>query len=194
MFERLSRFSIAASLVLIGCGGGATPDPPPPCEAECRDGVALRGVRETTKLAFNLLVQGKPVGEQDGTTPCRSFDGKIGGSVHVFGTATSNAVQGSTFVELEYDFTDCAYSAPPSVTPEENYSLVINGHIRQKGTLAVQPTSTTALVMDSDALDVSGTVYDPAVDYRESGCVLAIAQQGSRVSGLLCGREAGFTF
>ena len=194
MFARLSWFPIAAGIALLGCGAGAKPDPAPPCEAECQDGVALRGVRETTKLAFNLLVQGKPVGEQDGTTPCRTFDGRVGGSVHVFGTATSNAVQGSTFVELDYDFRDCAYSAPPSVTAEQNYSLVINGRIHQNGTLAVQPTSTTALVMDSDALDISGTVYDPAVEYRVAGCALAIAQQGSRVSGTLCEREAGFTF
>lgn len=190
--RRLGCFVLCAAL--FGCGAGATPDPPPPCEAECQDGVALRGVRETLKLAFNLLVQGKPVGEQAGSTPCLSYDGSVGGSVRLSGTATSNAVQGSSFVDLVYEFDACAYSAPPSVTAEQNYALVISGTIHQQGTLAVQPSATTALLMDSDSLSVSGTVYDPSVAYEALDCNLGIAQQGSRVSGVLCGRDAGFTF
>jgi hypothetical protein len=146
------------------------------------------------KLAYNLLLQGKPVGDQDGTTPCRSYDGSLGGSVHVFGTATANPVQGASFVDLEYDFEECAYSAPSNATPDQNYDLVVSGRVRQKGTLAVQPSSTTALVIDCDSLSVSGTVYDPPVDYAVGDCALAIAQQGGRISGTLCGRNAGFTF
>jgi hypothetical protein len=146
------------------------------------------------KLAYNVLIQGRPVGPQDGMTDCRSSDGSQGGNVHVFGNATSNAVQGSSFVELEYEFDQCAYSVPPSATANENYSLVVTGRVMQHGTLAVQPSSTTALVIDSDSLSLSGTVYDPPLEYEISGCELAVAQQGNRVSGILCGRNAGFTF
>jgi len=190
---RLGVWSLAAAL-LSGCSAGAEPDAAPPCEQSCQDGIALRGVRETMKLAYNLLIQGRPVGAQDGTTDCRSSDGSMGGKVRVFGNATSNAVQGSSFVELEYDFEQCAYSVPPSATPDQNYDLVVSGRITQHGTLAVQPSSTTALVMDSDALSLSGTVYDPPLQYEISACELAVAQQGSRVSGVVCGRNAGFTF
>lgn len=186
--------SMAALLSLSACGAGREPDPPPPCDQACQDGIALRGVRETMKLAYNLLVQGRPVGAQEGTTPCRSSDGSMGGRVHVLGNAMANAVQGSSFVELEYDFEDCAYSAPPSTVPNQNYSLVVTGHVTQQGTLAVQPSSTTALVIGSDSISVSGTVYDPPLEYGVMGCELAVAQQGSRVSGTLCGRNTGFTF
>jgi len=183
-----------AVLLLCGCGAGALPDAPPPCDQACRDGVALRGVRETMKLAYNVLIQGKPVGAQDGSTPCRSSDGSQGGRVRLFGNATSNAIQGSSFVELEYEFEECAYSVPPSATAEHNYNLILSGRVKQQGTLAVQPSSTTALLMGSESIRISGTVYDPPVDYEAVDCVLAVAQQGSRISGTLCGRNAGFTF
>jgi len=177
-----------------GCSAGAQPDPPPACDRSCQDGIGLRGLRETMKLAYNLLIQGRPVGAQDNMTPCRSSDGSQGGNVRVFGNATSNAEQGASFVELEYDFQECAYSVPPDATPNQNYALVVTGRVRQHGTLAVQPSATTALVIDSDSLSLSGTVYDPPLDYEVSGCELAVAQQGNRVSGALCGRNAGFTF
>jgi hypothetical protein len=183
-----------AWLLLSGCGAGAQPDPAPPCDQACLDGTALRGLRETMKLAYNLLIQGRPVGAQDGSTPCRSSDGSVGGKVHVFGEATANAVQGSSFVKLEYEFEECAYAAPPNAIPNQNYSLVVTGHVKQEGTLAVQPSSTTALLIDSDSLRLSGTVYDPPLAYELSGCELAVAQQGNRISGTLCGRNAGFTF
>ena len=186
--------SSIAVLVLCACGAGASPAAPPPCDQSCQDGVALRGTREAMKLAFNLLVQAHPVGAQDSHGDCRSSNGASHGSVRVFGDATSNAVQGSSFVDLEYDFVDCAYSVPPSVTPEQNYGLVFTGHVRQKGTIAVQPSSTTALVIESESLSLSGTVYDPPVDYAADACALSITQQGSQVSGTLCGRNAGFTF
>ena len=190
---RFIIWTLVASIV-SGCGAGAQPDPPPPCDRICQDGIGLRGLRETMKLAYNLLIQGRPVGPQDGMTPCRSSDGSEGGKVHVFGQASSNAVQGSSFVELEYDFEQCAYSVPPSATANENYSLTVTGRVKQQGTLAVQPSSTTALVIDSDSLSLAGTVYDPPLEYELSGCELAVAQQGNRVSGVLCGRNAGFTF
>jgi hypothetical protein len=186
-----SWFALA---LVCGCGAGNEPEPPPPCDQSCQDGTGLRGLRETMKLAYNLLLQGRPVGAQDATTPCRSSDGSQGGTVRVFGTATANAVQGSSFVELGYDFEQCAYAAPPNAMPEQNYSLVVTGLVMQQGTLAVQPSSTTALLIDSDSLSLSGTVYDPPLDYELIGCELAVAQQGNRVSGNLCGRNAGFTF
>jgi len=183
-----------ACLLLGGCGAGAQPEPAPPCDGACQDGTALRGLREAMKLAYNALIQGRPVGAQEGMTGCRSSDGSRGGTVHVFGNATSNAVQGSSFVELEYDFDECAYAAAPSATPNQNYDLVVTGRVKQRGTLAVQPSSTTALTIDSDSLSLSGTVYDPPLDYAVSDCELSVAQQGNRVSGTLCGRNAGFTF
>lgn len=183
-----------ACLLLSGCSAGAQPESAPPCEQSCQDGTALRGLRETMKLAYNVLIQGRPVGTQDGMTPCRSSDGSEGGTVHVFGNATSNAVQGSSFVDLEYDFEACAYAAPPDATANQNYDLVVTGHVTQQGTLAVQPSSTTALLIDSDSLSLSGTVYDPPLDYVLSDCEVRVAQQGNRVSGVLCGRNAGFTF
>ena len=181
-------------LSLSGCGAGNAPAPPPPCDQACQDGTALRGLRETMKLAYNLLIQGRPVGAQDGTTPCLSWDGSVGGQVHVFGNATSNAEQGSSFLELEYDFEECAYAVPPNAVPDQNYSLVVTGHVKQQGTLAVQPSSTTALLIDSDSLSLSGTVYDPPLGYELLGCELSVAQNGSLVAGTLCGRNAGFTF
>jgi len=192
-----ARRSFASSffvLLLSGCGAGARPEPPPPCDQSCQDGIGLRGLRETMKLAYNLLIQGRPVGAQDAMTPCLSPSGSEGGNVHVFGNATANAVQGSSFVELEYDFEECAYAVPPSAIPNQNYSLVVTGHVTQQGTLAVQPSSTTALLIDGDSLSLSGTVYDPPLDYDVADCKLSVAQQGNRVSGTLCGRNAGFTF
>lgn len=118
----------------------------------------------------------------------------MGGPVHVFGTATANAVQAASFVDLECDFEQRAHAAPANATPDPNYDLVVSGRVRQKGTLAVQPSSTTALVIDCDSLSTSGTVYDPTVDYAAGDCALAVAQQGGRICGTLCGRNAGFTF
>jgi hypothetical protein len=195
MLHARGRLASAIALLLLsGCGAGNAPDAPPPCDQSCQDGVALRGLRETMKLAYNLLIQGRPVGAQDGTTPCRSSDGSEGGRVHVFGNATANPVQGSSFVALEYDFEACAYAAPPSAIANQNYSLVVSGNVKQEGTLAVQPSSTTALLIDSGSLHLSGTVYDPPLDYDLGPCELSVTQQGNRVSGAICGRNAGFTF
>lgn len=191
--DRFLAWAFASSL-LVACGAGAKPDPPPPCDQVCQDGVGLRGLRETMKLAFNLLIQGRPVGAQDAMTNCRSSDGSAGGTVHVFGEATANAVQGSSFVDLEYDFERCAYSVPPSAIANQNYALVVTGRVTQRGTLAVQPSATTALLIESDAVSLSGTVYDPPLEYELSDCKLSVAQQGNSVAGSLCGRNAGFTF
>lgn len=179
--------SLLASLALAcGATAGSSVDAgPPPCDQACQDGIALRSLREGMKLLYNLELQGKPVGPQDATVPC-----PLGGSAHVFGTATSNAAQGATEVQLTYVLEHCAYSQTDT-DPLVNYSVTLHGTVLQTGTIAVQPTSTTALVITSDALDVTGTVHVPTLDYAASACKLAVSQSGSRLSGELCGRTVG---
>jgi hypothetical protein len=178
---------VLAAASFTGCGTKAAPDATP-CDQACQDGTALRALREMMKLMFNLKLQGKPVGPQDATTPC-----PLGGMAHVFGEATSNAVQGSTDVMLTYEFDACGY-LEKDVVPARNYRITLTGTARETGTLAVQPTATTALMLKSDAMTFSGTVYDPPIDYAADACPVAVAQSGNAVSGLLCGRPAGFGF
>jgi hypothetical protein len=181
-------------LLVSGCGAGPSPAAAPPCDQTCQDGVALLGMRTAMKVAYNFAVAAQPVGDQDKTAPCVSFDGTMGGTVHVFGTATVNADQGASFVKLEYDFQDCLYSAPPDPTANQNFSLTMTGEVSEEGTISVQPTATTALSITSDSLGISGTVYDPPDDYAATGCALSVIQNGNDVSGAWCGRAAGFTF
>ena len=176
---------LAAVLLVLGCSEGGARPVAPVCEAACREDIAVRGVRETLKLVFNLALQGKPVGAHDETLAC-----PLGGTARVFGTATSNAEQGSTFVTLAYELTDCAYSQQDD-EPEEAYAIVTTGVFEQEGTLAVQPSSTTALRIESTAVSVRGTVYDPAVPYEASACPLRLVQNGSLLSGTLCERPVG---
>jgi hypothetical protein len=180
-----SLFAVAA-LASPGCGEGSKPPEPPPCDQRCQDSTALRSLRETVKLAFNLTVQGKPVGLQDVTVPC-----VLGGNVRVVGEANSNPIQGATEVRLTYVFAGCTYIQKDSESPE-NYAMTFNGTLTQEGVLAVQPTATTALRMASDAMTFSGSVYDPPLPYEQPDCPLVIAQNGSALSGLICGREAGY--
>jgi hypothetical protein len=187
----LAATGLVAALWLAGapgCGDGADPPPPPPCDQQCQDGTALRGLRETLKLAFNLTLQGKPVGAHDVTVPC-----VFGGSVRVYGEAQANPVQGATDVRLTYEFVDCTYLQIDSEAPE-NYRLTFSGSVRQEGTIAVQPTATTALLMASDSLSLAGTVSEPPLPYERPGCAVEFVQNGAAVSGTLCGREAGFEF
>ena len=181
-------------LVVTGCGAGPRPAAAPPCDQACQDGVALRGVRTAMKIAYNFAVAAQPVGAQDKTAPCVSFDGTHGGSVHVFGEATVNAIQGASIVSLSYDFKDCLYSVPPDATADQNFNLTFSGLVTEGGTLSVQPTATTALAIASDSFSVTGTVYDPPLDYAATGCALSVIQNGNAVSGALCGRRAGFAF
>ncbi len=89
---------------LPGCGDGASPPEPEPCDQQCLDTSAIRALRETIKLAFNLTLQGKPVGAHDVTVPC-----PFGGSIRVYGEAYSNPIQGATEVTLTYELAGCAY-------------------------------------------------------------------------------------
>lgn len=179
--------SVLLSLVvglLPACGSSVKPAPTPPaCDAECQDGVALKALRETMKLAFNLTLQGKPVGTHDVTTPC-----PMGGGARIFGTATSNALQGATEVRLTYVLAECGYLFKDD-DAEDNYSVVISGTITQEGTLAVQPTATSALVMRSESMKLSGTVYDPPIDYA-ADCPIQLGQNGNKLTGTICGRDA----
>lgn len=183
MFQRaIAVVALAASL--LGCGAEEAPASPP-CEQQCQDGVAIRALRETMKLVYNITLQGNPVGAQDETTPC-----PLGGSAHVFGVATSNAVHGATELELTYELDQCRYLQRDD-EPAENYDMTLTGTVTQSGTLAVQPTATTGLVIRSDSVTLGGTVYDPPLAYAETECVIELGQSGSNVSGTICGREAG---
>lgn len=187
MTWRGSALAVALVTSPLACGDPPRPEAAP-CDQACQDGVALRATRETLKLAYNLLLQGKPVGEVDVSSPCiRS------GSVRIVGRASSNAVQGATEVDLAYTFDRCAVLEKDNEAPE-NYELEVTGTVTQKGVLAVQPTATTALLLKSDALTLTGTVYAPALPYEAKACVMDIAQNGDAVGGTLCGRKSAFTF
>ena len=108
----------------------------------------------------------------------------------MFGTATSNAAQGATRVSLSYELDRCGF-ASFDADSARNYSVVISGTMTQDGTLAVQPTATTALVLKSERLDVTGTVSSPPVSYAIAACGLAVGQDASRLAGTLCGRAVG---
>ncbi len=185
--HRVAPAAAVLVLLLVACSSsvGNQPPPNPPCDQACQDTIAVRSVREGMKLIYNLTLQGKPVGPQDATVPC-----PLGGSAHVFGTATSNAVQGATNVDLTYVLDHCGYSQKDT-DPKQTYTLTVNGTLTQKGTIAVQPSATTALVIGSDPLDVKGTVYEPAKDYDVAACKLALSQDGNQLSGQLCGRTVG---
>ncbi len=176
---------IFGALIACASGAGNSPPPPPPCDPACTDQVAARALRDAMKLAYNLTLQGKPVGPQDQSTPC-----PFGGTAHVFGTATANATQGTTSVDLTYAFQACAYERVDT-DPTKNYQVTVDGSVTEVGTLAVQPSSTTALRIESSAVSVSGTVYAPAVGYTATSCAVLFAQDGNQLSGTLCGRQVG---
>ncbi len=177
----------ASAAVASGCSDDPPPAPPA-CDAKCRDGTALRALREVLKLVFNLTLQGKPVGAHDQTIPCIR-----GGKARIYGTAVANEIQGATEVHLTYELESCAY-VQKDTEPNENYDMTLTGKVVQDGTFAVQPTATTAVLMKSDAVTFTGTVYDPPLPFEVAGCALDLAQNGSHVGGSMCGRQAGFDF
>jgi len=185
--ERASLVALVAwlSAANAGCSSDDEPGAAAPCEQTCQDAVALRAVRETMKFMFNITLQAQPVGAQDVTEDCATS-----GSAHIFGEASSVPEQGATLVDLTYDFHDCGYLERDSER-DENYSVTISAVLTQRGTLAVQPSATTAIVIESDSLTLSGTVSDPPIDYAVTQCAFTLAQNGDELSGTICGREAG---
>jgi hypothetical protein len=172
-------------LALSACGAKATsPPPPPPCDEKCKDETTMRALRETMKLGFNLTLQGKPVGTHDVSGPC-----PLGGKARIFGSASSNAIQGSTDVDLTYVLEGCEYLVEDD-DAKENYRMKFTGTITQKGTLAVQPTATTAVVMRSESMAMIGTVYAPPVNV-DLTCPVLLGQDGNKLTGTLCGRAFG---
>jgi len=186
--KAICAWTVLTSAALFACGSGgntASPDAAPGCDASCRDATALRALRDAIKLVYNVTLQGKPVGAQDQTTPC-----PLGGSAHVFGQATSNADLGTTNVELTYVFVQCAYSETQS-DPAQTFQMTLTGTVTESGTIAVQPSATTSLQFQSDAMTLSGTVEYPTIPYDENACVVVLGQIGSDLSGTLCDRPAG---
>jgi hypothetical protein len=187
MLARVLGPAMVLGLLVSGCGGGGSSPAPVPCDQACQDEIALRSFRETLKLAFNLKIQGNPVGPQDASAMC-----PFGGGVHIFGSATSNASQGFTFVQLTYELSQCGYRQT-DVDPLQTYDMVLTGTATENGTLSAQPTSTTALTIQSDSMTFAGTVHDPPLTYQGAGCALQLVQNGNQLSGLICGRQAGLT-
>ncbi len=169
---------------VLACGDPPRPEAPP-CDQTCKDAVALRAVREGVKLAYNLLLQGKPVGSYDVVSPCIR-----GGLVRIVGTATSNPVQGATEVDLTYIFGNCSILERDE-DADENYELAFSGRLTQKGIIAVQPTATTALLFKSEDIDILGNVYAPALPFEEINCNLDVLQNGNTLAGTFCGRTVG---
>jgi hypothetical protein len=185
--KRVASMAVIASLLACGGSGGGS-STTPPCDAACQDGVAVLALRDAIKDVYNVTLQGKPVGPQTGMTPC-----PLGGTASVSGTATSNADQGTTTVNLTYVFTQCGFSAIDS-DPTQTFDLTLDGTVTEVGTIAVQPSSTTALEFSSDAVSLEGTVYaGPAIPYTAKSCPLKLGQDGNELSGTLCGRDAGTT-
>ena len=75
--------------------------------------------------------------------------------------------------------------------PKQTYTMTLTGTATEKGTIAVQPSSTTSLDIASASMTFKGTVYDPPMDYGADACVLVLSQNGSQLSGTMCARTAG---
>jgi hypothetical protein len=176
--------ALLLALGALACGA-EDPPPSPPCEEKCQDKIAVRALREMMKLAYNLTIYTNPVGPQDETTPCPQ-----GGQAHVFGEATTNTLQGANIVNLTYVFTGCGHIERDDEA-DENYEMTLDGEITQVGTMAVQPTITTALILHSVSMTMSGTVYDPPLDFQVDACEIQLGQDGNNLSGTICGRITG---
>jgi hypothetical protein len=185
--KRVTLAIVGAAFLSFGCGGNA-PAAPATCDQACQDGVALRALRVGMRAAYNFAIATKPVGMQDATAPCIPT-----GSVHIVGTAETNAMLGTSHVDLTYTFTDCRNPSPKSTTPDRNYDLTMNGAVNENGMLAMGGP-TTSLVFMGTGLTVTGTVYDPALKYDVMDCDLVANQDANNVNGFLCGRKAdGFS-
>ena len=183
----VAGLAVVACFACISCSG-PSPEASKACDRTCQDRTALRAVRETMKLAYNITVQGKPEGAVDMAVPCLQ-----GGKVRVSGRGASNAQLGTTDVELAYEFEACGY-LQKDTEPPENYAMTITGKVTQLGTLSSAAGSTTALAIKSDKLVLTGTVYDPPIAFDEQSCALDVMQNGGRLDGTFCGRPTGFAF
>src|SRR3954462_1928299 len=114
-FRRLRELAClicAASTVATAAGcGGNPPAAPPTCDQICKDGVAMRSLREAMRFAYNFKLQGKPPGMQDQTGPCPPPGA---GSFRIVGNGEVNAMLGLTTVDLTYTFTACSLAFPKS--------------------------------------------------------------------------------
>ncbi|MDB5216181.1 MAG: hypothetical protein JWO86_4108 [Myxococcaceae bacterium] len=173
---------VSLLVMLLSCSSGPTPAAPPVCDQLCLDGIATRGLRETMKQIFNFTFQGKDVGMHDYSIPC-----PLGGKARIFGTATSNAVQGAIEVDITFELDACVLLSRDT-DAKQNYDLASTGTIHEKGIISVQPTATTALGIQSDSVTIEGTVYDPPVSYDAAACPLVLSQDGNTLSGMICGR------
>jgi hypothetical protein len=181
---------VSAVAAACGGGGGGGSAATPPCDMACQDGVAVRSLRDAIKVVYNDLLQGQPTGTGlDKTLPMGC---PLGGTARVFGSASSNADQGATNVDLTYVFTACAYSETDT-DPTQTFQMTLDGTVSESGVIAVQPSSTTALTFHSDAMSFSGTVYYPTIPYAESACAVQLGQDGNDLSGTICDRDAGTT-
>jgi len=185
--KRVASMLVIASLAACGGSGGGS-STTPSCDESCQDGVALLALRNAIKVVYNVTLQGKPEGPQNAMTMCQLGNG----TASVSGTATSNANQGTTTVNLTYVFSGCTYSQADS-DPTQTFSLTLDGTVTEVGTIAVQPSSTTALEFTSGAISFDGSVYGPPIPYMQKGCAVMLGQNGNNLSGLLCGRDAGTT-
>jgi hypothetical protein len=183
----LRAAALTTSVLVASCGASASTPTSPPCDQACQDGTAVRALRSSMKLAYNLTLQGKPVGAHDEMVPC-----PLGGTARVFGTATSNAAQGATNVDLVYSLDHCQYLAQDT-DPLQTFHLTATGSLHQVGTLAVQPSSTTALGIQGDGVTLTGDVYDPAIPYDAEACSIVLQQDGNAIAGTICGRTVGLT-
>jgi hypothetical protein len=183
------RFARGCALFGLLALGGCSDEEQAPrtCDEACQDRSAMRALRETLKLVYNLTLQGNVAGEQDERTPC-----PLGGSARVVGSASSVAEQGATEVSLRYELSVCAYVQRDD-DAEESYATVIDGTVQQSGIIAIQPSATTALRIEAEALDIFGTVYDPPVEYAEPECALLLNQSGNHLGGDWCGRQVALS-
>ena len=139
------------------------------------------------RFVYNQRLPGRPVGEQDASATCL-----MQGTVQIVGDAGANPEQGATIVDLTYVFDACVFSPSKNATHDRNYAMKLSGTLTESGILAVQPTSTTSLVIGSADFSFDGTVDDPAVPYKETGCSVDVVQNGNDVSGTICRRPASF--
>jgi hypothetical protein len=188
LVKHVATLAIVAAVACGGGGGGSAATPP--CDTSCKDGVAVRSLRDAIKVVYNVTLSGQPVGSGlDKTLPMGC---PLGGTARVFGDASSNADQGTTNVNLTYVFTACKYSETDT-DPTQTFQMTLDGTVTESGVIAVQPSSTTALTFHSDSMTLSGTVYYPTLPYEEKACAVQLGQDGNQLSGTLCTRDAGTT-